>query len=128
DMLDKVRLLAPSQTRTHRLGVIASLRYDLNETNSVRLAYTWDRGKHRQTGEVGRLTATGDAVSVFPVDDPLIGADGNVLQKRDRLSYAILHQVSGEYRGEFGGLTLTAGFRAPFFKRNLNNFCFASSA
>lgn len=128
DMLDKVRLLAPSQTKTHRLGVIASLRYDLNETNSVRLAYTWDRGKHRQTGEVGRLTATGDAVSVFPVDDPLIGADGNVLQKRDRLSYAILHQVSGEYRGEFGGLTLTAGFRAPFFKRNLNNFCFASSA
>ncbi|BAV65579.1 TonB-dependent receptor [Sphingobium cloacae] len=128
DMLDKVRLLAPSQTKTHRLGVIASLRYDINDSNSIRLAYTWDRGKHRQTGEVGRLTVSGDAIDVFPVDDPLIGADGNVLQKRDRLSYAILHQISGEYRGEFGGLTVTAGFRAPFFKRNLNNHCFASSA
>jgi len=128
DMLDKVRLLAPSQTETHRLGVIASLRYDIDDDNSIRLAYTWDRGRHRQTGEVGGLTQFGEAIDVFPVDDPLIGADGNVLQKRDRLSYAILHQISGEYRGEFGGLTLTAGFRAPFFKRNLNNYCFASSA
>ena len=51
------------------------------------------------------------------------------LQKRDRLSYAILHQLWGEYRGEFmdGKLVVNAGLRAPFFKRDLNNFCATSS-
>jgi iron complex outermembrane receptor protein len=128
DALDQVRVLAPSQTKTHRIGVISSLRYDIDDNNSVRLAYTYDRGKHRQTGEVGYLMGNGEAVSPFPVNNPIVGADGNVLQKRDRLSYAILHQVSGEYRGTFmDALTVTAGVRAPFFKRNLTNNCFTSS-
>jgi hypothetical protein len=52
--------------------------------------------------------------------------NGNVMQRRNRLSYAILHQVSGEYRGKFGGLTVNAGVRVPFFKRNLNQYCFTN--
>ncbi|MFH7191458.1 hypothetical protein ACHWGL_31655, partial [Klebsiella pneumoniae] len=53
-------------------------------------------------------------------------AAGNVLNKRNRLSYAILHQVSGEYRGTFfeDKLDLTLGVRAPFFRRNLSNYCY----
>jgi len=130
DLLDRVRLLAPSQTQTRRYGVIASLRYELNETNTVRIAYSFDRARHRQTGQVGRLRSDGTPFDVFPVNDPLADVNGNTLQKRDRLSYAILNQISGEYRGEFFDekLTVNLGLRAPFFKRDLNNYCFTSSA
>lgn len=127
DTLDQVRTLAPSQTQTHRYGVIASLRYDLSDTQTVRIAYTFDRARHRQTGQVGLLQANGVPFDVFPVNDPLADSTGSILQKRDRLSYAILNQVAGEYRGQFGPLTVNAGVRAPFFKRDLNNFCFTTS-
>jgi len=126
DTRDTVRLLAPSQTQTWRLGLIASLRYDLNDDNIIRVAYSYDRGRHRQTGEVGYLRQDGFGVTPFPVDNPILEANGIAVQKRNRFSYAILHQVSGEYRGQFfnDALTLAAGVRAPFFKRNLNNYCF----
>ena len=125
-----VTLLAPSQTVTHRYILISSLRYDLTDTQSVRVAYTHDYGRHRQTGEVGQLLPNGFPVDVFPIDNPLRGADGTILQKRDRLSYALLDQFSGEYRGQFfdDKLTLDLGVRAPFFKRDLTNFCFTTSA
>ena len=123
-------MLAPSQTQTHRYGVISSLRYEINDQHSVRLAYTFDRARHRQTGEVGRLDVNGEPFDVFPVNSPEIAANGVVLQKRNRLSYAILQQIAGEYRGEFldENLVVTAGIRAPFFKRDLTNYCFTSSA
>jgi iron complex outermembrane receptor protein len=46
------------------------------------------------------------------------------------VSKAILHQPSGEYRGEFFDekLTVNVGIRAPFFLRKLHNYCFTSSA
>ncbi len=129
DKLDTVRLYAPSETQTWRLGVIASLRYDINPDNTVRVAYTYDRGRHKQTGEFAKFNADGSPSTPFPVDDKIITGDGQVLQKRNRLSYAILHQISGEYRGKFmdGALSVTAGLRAPFFKRSLTNNCFSTS-
>lgn len=130
DKLDQVTLVAPSQTQTHRIGVIAGLRWDIDEHNTVRVGYTYDRARHRQTGEVGQLQVNGEPVDVFPVNDPLKTSDGFALEKRDRLSFAILHQFSAEYRGEFmdNNLVVTAGLRAPFFKRNLTNYCFTTSA
>ncbi|MBN8813488.1 MULTISPECIES: TonB-dependent receptor [unclassified Sphingomonas] len=130
DTLDTVRVLAPSQTQTHRIGVIASLRYDLSPDQSVRIAYTYDRARHRQTGELGYLQLNGKPFDVFPVNNPILDANGNSLQKRDRLSYAILQQVAAEYRGEFfdGTLKINAGVRAPFMRRNLTNYCATSSA
>jgi iron complex outermembrane receptor protein len=129
DILDTVRVLAPSQTQTNRIGVIASLRYDISDAHSVRIAYSWDRARHRQTGETGFLQGNGEPFDVFPINDPLQDVAGNVLQKRDRLSYAILHQIAGEYRGEFidGRLVVNAGIRAPFFTRDLTNNCATSS-
>lgn len=129
DTLDQVRVLAPSNTETWRLGLIASLRYDFDESNRVRIAYSYDRGRHRQTGEVSLLKPNGFATDVFS-DSKLTDAAGNVLQKRDRLSYAILHQVSGEYSGDHlnDKLHINIGVRAPFFKRNLTNNCLATSA
>jgi iron complex outermembrane receptor protein len=130
DTLDTVTVVAPSQTRTNRYGVIAGVRWDINDDHALRTGYTLDHARHRQTGEVGLLDANGTPFSVFPVDDPLADVTGGVLQKRDRLSFAILHQLWGEYRGEFmdGNLVVNAGLRVPFFKRDLNNFCSTSSA
>ncbi len=125
-----VTLLAPSQTVTHRYILISSLRYDLTDNQSVRIAYTHDYGRHRQTGEVGALQPNGVPFDVFPINNPLRAVDGTILEKRDRLSFALLDQVSGVYRGQFidNRLTVELGVRAPFFKRDLTNFCFTTSA
>ncbi len=128
DTLDSVTLLTPSQTRTRRYAVIAGLRYDINDQHTVRATFTHDYSNHRQTGQVGFLKDNGEPIDVFPVNDPLETADGFPLQKRDRQSYAILNQIAAEYRGEFGPLTVNAGARLPFFKRDLENFCYTSSA
>ena len=129
DLLDEVTMTAPSQTRTKRYGVIAGLRWDINEQHTVRVAYTHDYANHRQTGQVGLLDKSGIPLDVFPINDPLADVTGTTLMKRDRQSFAILDQVSGEYRGEFadGTLTVIAGLRAPFFKRDLDNYCFTTS-
>ncbi len=130
DTLDTVTVLAPSQTQTHRIGVIAGLRWTLSDNHSIRLAYTYDRARHRQTGEVGLLRPDGEPLDVFPVNAGLADANGTILQKRDRLSFAILQQIAGEYTGKFfdGNLVVNLGVRAPFFRRNLTNYCFTSSA
>jgi iron complex outermembrane receptor protein len=128
DTRDAVTLLAPSQTRTRRIIAIAGLRYEFNNDHSVRLSYTYDRSNHRQTGEVGLVENDGEPDSVFPVNDPLLSASGLTLQKRDRQSYAILNKIAAEYRGTFGNLTATIGASLPFFKRDLQNNCFTSSA
>lgn len=127
DLLDQVRLIAPSHTRTHRYGLIANLAYEITPDHLVRLSYTHDYANHRQTGQVGYLQNNGEPVDVFPVNDPIVDANGNVLQKRDRQSLAILDQISGEYRGTFGNLTAVLGLRAPFFTRDLTQNCFTTT-
>ncbi|MCJ2183229.1 TonB-dependent receptor [Novosphingobium sp. 1949] len=130
DTDDYVRVAAPSQTRTNRIGVIASLRYDINDDNRVRVAYTYDRGRHRQTGELGLINSDGSRANYFNIDTALTDVNGNVLEKRDRLSYAILHQISGEYTGDWLDNTVhvNAGVRVPFFRRNLTNNCLTTSS
>jgi iron complex outermembrane recepter protein len=128
DLLDTVRILAPSQTKTRRFGVIAGLRYDLNDDNTIRLFYSYDRAKHVQTGEVLGLQSDGSPLDVFPVNDGLADVGGNILQKRDRKSIAGLNMFGGEYRGEFGPLTVQVGAAYKMFKRDLTNNCATSSA
>ncbi len=120
--------MAPSQTGTNRYGVVAGLAYDLNENNRVRLTYTLDYGRHRQTGEAGFLQANGEPIDVFPINNGIKDATGALIEKRDRKSLAILNQVSGEYRGKFNDLTVVLGVRAPFFRRDLTQNCFTVAA
>ena len=127
DLLDRVAGNDPSQTQTNRYGVVANLIYDINDAHRVRLAYTWDRARHRQTGQINQMLVTGEPIDVFAIDNPLLDVDGLEVNKRDRLSFAILHQISAEYRGEFGGLTAVLGVRAPFFSRELNQNCYTTS-
>lgn len=130
DVLDFVRVYQPSNTRTNRYTVLSSLIYQLNDQNRLRVAYTFDRGEHRQTGEFGRVDDFGNPLSVFggkyDTVARIVSLSGNTLQNRDRYSVALLNQFSGEYFGRFfeDRLTVTAGVRAPFFKRELNQYCF----
>lgn len=128
DTLDTVRLTAPSETKTHRVAVTSSLRYDINPAQTVRLAYAFSRSDITQTGELGYLNANGSAASVF--NDGITDSSGNVVQKRDTESIAMLNQVSGEYRGKFLGdrLMVNVGVRAPFLHRELNNYCYTRNA
>ena len=131
DFLDRIQVLTPNNTNTKRYGVTASLIFDLTEDHRFRVAYTHDNGRHRQTGEFGFLDAGGRPFSPFGGRGaaPVQTADGETVQQRDRLSYAILNQIAGEYRGRFleDNLTIVAGVRAPFFKRELNQFCFTQT-
>jgi iron complex outermembrane receptor protein len=128
DILDTVRFYAPNTTNTKRWGVNTSLIWDLNDTNRFRLAYTWDRARHRQTGLYGPMDATGEPENVFAgrQGDRILSADGQPVRGRDRFSIAELNQYSLEWRGLFAEdkLVATVGVRAPFFKRQLNQYCY----
>src|SRR3954471_24007711 len=130
DRLDTVRVLAPSQTHTKRIGINASLRYDITDTQTVRVIASYDRGLHRQTGETEFLEINGEPFTPFPINNPIAAGNGDILEKRDRRSIALLQQVGAEYRGEFFDrrLTLNIGVRAPRFTRDLTNNCLTSSA
>jgi iron complex outermembrane receptor protein len=128
DKLDQVTIVAPSQTHTDRYGLIAGLRWDFAHGQMVRAGYTLDDAHHVQTGEAGFLKPNGEPKDVFPINDPIYDVYGYKLEKRDRESYAVLHQIWSEYRGDFGPLTVDIGLRLPYFIRNLHNFCFTSSA
>jgi iron complex outermembrane receptor protein len=132
DTLDTVRFYTPNNTNTKRYGVNASLIWDLSDTQRVRLAYTLDYGKHRQTGAFGYLDAFGNPQNVFGgrQGNKVPTADGSYLRSRDRYSIAELNQVAAEYRGKFmdDKLIATIGVRAPFFKRELNQYCYSLDA
>lgn len=130
DGLDQIRTHSPNNTNTSRYGVTASLIWDVDQSNLLRVAYTGDHGRHRQTGAFGKIYADGTPLEIFgglDSDTPKIfGLDGNFLRGRDRLSHAILNQVAVSYSGRFfqEKLVVDLGVRAPFFSRDLNQFCF----
>jgi iron complex outermembrane receptor protein len=130
DILDTVYLYRPNTTSTRRYSVTSSLIWKFAENQSVRAAYTFDRAKHRQTGDAGYISQDGKPENVFGgkdgYGDPVPLPDGTNLRRRDRYSIAMLNQLSIEYRGRFleDRLLFNVGLRAPFFKRDLNNYCF----
>jgi iron complex outermembrane receptor protein len=133
DLLDSVRMYTPNTTQTYRYALLSSLIWDLNDHNLLRLAYTLDYGRHTQTGEYTFLDDQGNPLSVFGGKSgygPTVPtADGSYLRQRDRFSIAELNQIALEYRGRFmdDRLEINAGLRAPFFKRDLNQFCYTQA-
>lgn len=130
DILDRVLLYTPNTTNTRRYGLSTSLIWDINPTNRVIASYTFDYGMHRQTGDVGYFERSGDPEDVFGGKDgygrQVVLPDGTNLRRRDRASVAGLNQISFRYDGDFfeDRLHVTLGVRAPFFHRELNQFCF----
>ncbi len=131
DIRDTVRLYTPNNTNTRRFGLTASLIWDITDEHRVRVAYSYDRAKHRQTGEFGFLDAGGNPESPFSGRNarPVLAADGFQLQQRDRQSIALLNQIAGEYRGKFfeDKLIVNAGVRLPYFERNLDQRCYTQT-
>jgi iron complex outermembrane receptor protein len=134
DTADTVAFFAPSVTNTRRYSVTSSLIWDLSDNHRIRVAYTGDYGRHRQTGEYTTLNADGTTTNVFGGKDgqgaKVFGADGSFLRARDRFSIAQLNQAAAEYRGKFmdNRLIVNLGVRAPFFKRELSQFCYTQNA
>ncbi|MGV9010658.1 TonB-dependent receptor [Brevundimonas sp.] len=138
DTLDTVRVMTPSNTNTHRYGLNASLIWDLDDNHRLRAAYAMDYGRHRQTGLYGRVNFSAPTDPRFVdwfggrniLENRIVNRDGYELRSRDRLSIAELNQFSVEYRGQFmdDALTINIGVRAPFFSRDLNQFCLTQNA
>ena len=131
DCLDTVLVYSPSNTQTHRFGLQSSLVYDLNDTNRFQLSYTYDHGRHRQTGEMTPIDQnTGTPFDVFGAKNgygpKIYTADGSFLRKRDRFSIAELSQFSANYIGKFFDekLHINIGARDAQFTRKLNQFCY----
>lgn len=135
DTLDTVRVMAPSNTHTQRYGINSSLIWQLSDNQSIRAAYTLDWARHRQTGQYGYIDFSDPSAPEF-VDiwgglkdesNRVTDLDGYDLRSRDRLSYAILNQFALEYRGKFfeDKLRVSAGLRAPYFKREMNQNCYS---
>jgi iron complex outermembrane receptor protein len=136
DSCDNVGLYTPSNTNTRRYGLLASLIWDLDDNNRVRVSYTNDYGRHRQTGEATRFDFGSEPIEAFggkqgwgSSADRVVGSDGSFFRSRDRFSLAILNQISLDYRGRFfdDALTVSLGVRAPQFKRELNQNCFTQN-
>lgn len=134
DGCDNVTLYTPNNTNTRRYGFTTSLLYSLTDEHQFRVAYTVDYGRHRQTAENGFVTANGGPEDVFAGKDGygrrVRGTDGSFLRGRDRFSIASLQQIAAQYRGNLldDRLILDIGVRAPFFTRDLNQYCYTADA
>jgi iron complex outermembrane receptor protein len=128
DYLDSVLVGRPSITNTNRFTVVSSLVWRMNPSNTFRVAYTYDRAHHRQTGEYSYTDSNFNLTNPFfgRNGEPLISAAGTVLQNRDRTSIALLNQLSGQYIGKFMAdrLRLELGLRSPWFVRDLDQHCY----
>ncbi len=130
DTVDRVLMYWPNTTNTRRYSLTSSLIWKFADNQSLRAAYTLDYARHRQTGDASRFDQNGDPESVFGAKDghadPILLSDGTNLRRRDRFSIATLNQFSVEYRGRWfeDKLLVNVGVRAPFFKRELNNYCY----
>ena len=128
DVLDKILVGRPSITNTHRITVVSSLVWRMDPNNTFRVAYTYDRAHHRQTGEYSLTDNNFNVINPFfgRNGTPIITDAGTVLQNRDRTSIALLNQLSGQYIGKFidGRLRVELGVRSPWFVRDLDQHCY----
>ncbi|ESQ77777.1 TonB-dependent receptor domain-containing protein [Asticcacaulis sp. YBE204] len=126
------KVFSPSVTETRRSTINTSLIWYLDDHNTVRAAYTYDHGDHRQTGHVSLLEGGQWIGDIFAEDESmwLRGKNGEEIQKRNRQSYANLKQFALTYAGSFfdSKLKIDAGVRLPDFERKLNNYCYQISS
>ncbi len=131
DFVDNIRFYTPNNTNTHRIGLTTSLIWNITPDHRLRVAYTFDRARHRQTGEWGFLGVTGDPESPFGgrTATPVLDSVGFQFQQRDRKSIAMLNQVAAQYIGRFfeDRLRVEVGLRAPFFRRELDQRCYTEA-
>jgi iron complex outermembrane receptor protein len=129
---DTSRITNPSLTQTSRFTVNTNLIWTPSPQHLFQLSYAYDHANVRQTAEYAQIQANGWPTSVFSGlqgwGTPILGVDGNPLERRNRLTIAGLDQVSLEYIGKYfdDHLRLDLGVRDPFIKRDLHQFCYTN--
>ncbi|MDC7684778.1 TonB-dependent receptor [Asticcacaulis sp. BYS171W] len=130
--LSTYNVFSPSVTKTRRVTVNSSLIWYINPQNTLRFAYTYDRGNHRQTGRYSLLEGGNWIGDPFSEESSLWlkGKNGEEIQKRNRQSYANLNQFAITYGGSYfeSKLKFDLGVRVPKFERELNNYCYQTSS
>jgi len=127
--------MSPSNPHTQRYGINASLIWQVSDNHSIRAAYTLDWARHRQTGAYGTIDYADPEAPTFTNPfggrngETVTNLDGYDLRSRDRLSYATLDQFALEYRGRYfdDAVRVNLGVRAPYFERELNQYCLSRS-
>lgn len=129
-----VNVYRPNITNTMRYSLQSAAIYRFNDLHTLRFNASFDRARHRQSGEVSLLNADGSPKDPFSAkfegELQVRGADGNYSRRRDRLSYANVDVFSGEYRGRFldERLLLSVGVRHQKLERELNQNCYSPVA
>ena len=129
DILDTVRFYSPNNTNTKRWGATTSLIWDINEDNRLRFAYTYDHASHRQTAQWGNILGDG------PVENVFGGRKGQPRYCRGRRHHPrprplsrSPNSTSSRSSGAASSWTTRSpprvGVRAPYFKRELNQYCY----
>jgi iron complex outermembrane receptor protein len=127
---DVTGVFGPSNTNTVRYGINSSLLWTITDEHTIQLAYTFDYGVHKQTGQAAYLAADGSPQDWFggyrKAETRVLAADGSTYRTRDRKSHAILNQGAFTYEGDFFDSKLHAsiGARLPFLTRDLNQYCY----
>ncbi|MBP2159539.1 MULTISPECIES: TonB-dependent receptor [Asticcacaulis] len=131
DVADTITIYRPNTTNTHRYSVNSSLIYQVTDSQIVRFGASFDRARHRQTGEATLVDENNAAIDVFGGrtnhDLRIKTADGSYWKRRDRLSKANVDVFSFEYRGRFfdDALFVSFGVRDQKLTRELNQFCYS---
>jgi iron complex outermembrane recepter protein len=133
DFGDTVTIYRPNTTNTHRYGLNTNLIYALTETQTLRVGYSADRARHRQTGEATLVDVNNAPLDVFGGREnhdlriKTADGDGSYWRRRDRLSFANVDVLSFEYRGRFFDekLLVDAGIRQQKMERDLNQNCYS---
>lgn len=121
----------PNITNTMRYSLQSSAIYRFNDFHTFRVNASFDRARHRQSGEISLLNADGSPKNPFSAkfegDLWVRNADGSYLRRRDRLSYADVDVFSAEYRGRLldEKLFLSVGIRHQKLERELNQYCYS---
>jgi iron complex outermembrane receptor protein len=128
-------LASPSNTQTQRLTLNTSLIWDIVPGQLVQFSFAWDHAHVRQTGEYALLSQTnGGYINEFGglqgYGTPILGVDGSIMQKRNRLTIAENKQFGVEYIGKWfdDHLRLDLGVRLPYYSRDLNQYCYTQPA
>lgn len=136
DSCDTAAIYTPSNTNTRRYGVLTALIWEFADNQRLRFSYSYDYGRHRQTGEATDISNLGEKPSVYggkqgwgEESQRVFGRDGSFYRTRDRFSLATLNQLSVDYFGNFfdDALSVMVGARAPQFKRELNQYCYTQN-
>ncbi|WKL57933.1 TonB-dependent receptor [Asticcacaulis sp. ZE23SCel15] len=126
-----LQLYRPNITNTMRYSLQSSAIYRLTDLHTIRVNASIDRARHRQSGEITLRNADGSPQDVFSGkvnhDLRIATADGSILRRRDRLSYADVDVFSAEYLGRFldEKLFVSVGVRHQTLSRELNQNCYS---